>query len=156
MELYLIRHAHAVPAAADPERPLSKKGREQIRRLAALLGSGGAFAPSEIWHSPLSRSRQTARLLVKLLALGGPVSEVPGLEPEGNPRTTATRVRATRRSLAVVGHEPQLSALASLLVTGAATPAIFKFRKSAVLALRREAPDRWVVLWQLAPELLIK
>jgi phosphohistidine phosphatase len=153
MLLYLIRHAHALPAAEDAERPLSPKGRAQMRRLAKQLALGPAFQPGELWHSPLARSRQTARLLAKQLALAAPIHEIAGLEPEANPRPTATRVRVSRHDVAIVGHEPHLSALATLLVTGEAAPVIFKLKKSAVLALELTADARWIVRWQLTPEL---
>lgn len=154
MHLYLIRHAHALPAEEDAGRPLSPKGRAQIRRLAKFLRAGGAFTPEEIWHSPLTRSRQTARLLAKQLSLRAPIHEIAGLEPEASPRSAAMRLRALRRPVAIVGHEPHLSALASSLVTGTATPVVFKFRKSALLALECGENGRWIVRWQLAPELL--
>ena len=154
MYLYLIRHAHALAAEVDAERPLSPKGRAQVRRLVKQLAVSGAFVPEEIWHSPLARSRQTARLLAKQLSLSAPIHEIAGLEPEANPRPTATRLRVARHAIAVVGHEPHLSALASLLVTGSVSPVIFKLKKSAVLALELQEDARWVVRWQLAPELL--
>jgi phosphohistidine phosphatase len=89
MDLYLIRHAHAVAADDDAERPLSKKGREQVKRLADFLRTSDAFRPEEIWHSPLLRSQQTARLLAKKLHLPVPLIEVAGLEPEDDPRATS-------------------------------------------------------------------
>ena len=156
MYLYLIRHAHALPGDDDHERPLSPKGRAQIRRLIAHLKSTTAFQPAEVWHSSLARSRQTARALAKQLFPAAPIHEVAHLEPEANPRPTATRLRAAENDIALVGHEPHLSALASLLVAGTPAPALFKLRKSTVLALKRGEDGRWIVRWQLAPELLAK
>lgn len=150
--LYLVRHAHAVDAAVDISRPLSDKGRRQIRRLGAFLRKSGALLPAEIWHSPLVRSRQTAEQLAKRLELEVPLRETAGLEPDDDPQATARRAGKTRRPLAIVGHEPQLSMVASLLVTGAADPVIFTLKKSGVIALER-AGTRWVVRWQLSPEL---
>ena len=37
MHVFLVRHAHAVDAVEDPERPLSKRGRDQVRALAKFL-----------------------------------------------------------------------------------------------------------------------
>lgn len=156
MYLYLIRHAHALPGDDDHSRPLSPKGRAQLRRLVANLKTIEVFEPGEIWHSALTRSRQTARLLAKQLAPSASIHEVANLEPEANPRTAATRVRAAHTAVAIVGHEPHLSALASLLVTGSPAPVLFKLRKGAVLALKRGDDHRWLVRWQLAPELLAK
>jgi phosphohistidine phosphatase len=157
MRLYLIRHAHAVAADDDAERPLSKKGREQVKRLAKFLRDSDAFRPEEIWHSPLLRSRQTAKLLAKKLEFPAPLIEVEGLEPEDDARATAVRLKNIRRDVAIVGHEPHLGALASELIARAPVTSAFALRKSSVLALERTRGgrgSRWAVRWQVSPELL--
>jgi phosphohistidine phosphatase len=153
MQLYLIRHAHAVDAEQDPARPLSSRGHEQVRALAAFLKRAKVFQPEEIWHSSLLRSRETAEGLVQRLQLGAPLTLMPDLEPEDDPRAVARRIRATARPLAIVGHEPHLSALASLLVVGRAEPAHFAMKKCAALALEGAAAH-WIVRWHVSPELL--
>ena len=125
MQLYLIRHAHALSEEQDPGRPLSRKGRAQVKRLAKFLRAQPAFAPTAIWHSPLARSRQTARLLAQALAPNATLTEITGIEPEADARLTAKRLKPTPAALAIVGHEPHLSALAALLVTGAPNPGVF-------------------------------
>jgi phosphohistidine phosphatase len=151
--LWLIRHAHAGAATQDAVRPLSKRGRGQVRSLARFLGAGEAFCPAAIWHSPLMRSQQTAKLLVRHLALAAPMIRMTGLKPEDDARVMARRLTGLRDSVAIVGHEPHLSALASLLVTGTAAPAVFVLKKCAALALGR-VDGRWVVHWQISPEVL--
>lgn len=158
MHLFLIRHAHAVDADEDAERPLSLKGRAQVKRLGKFLQSSDVFQPDEIWHSPLARSVETAKLLVKKLGVHVPLIEVEGLEPEDDPRATALRVRESNRAIAIVGHEPHLSSLASQLVANMPKSSAFVLRKSSVLALeanRRSRGSRWVVRWQVSPELLV-
>lgn len=153
MQLYLIRHAHALDGEDDEARPLSGKGRGQVRRVAAFLRTSGAFAPEEIWHSPLVRARQTAELLARRLTLAAPRRAVAGLRPEDDPRLIVRRLARKGRALALVGHDPHLSALASLLVAGVAVPPVFALKKCSVLALERVA-GRWVVRWHVTPELL--
>ncbi|MEO7415042.1 MAG: phosphohistidine phosphatase SixA [Opitutaceae bacterium] len=157
MRLYLIRHAHAVAADEDAERPLSQKGREQVKRLANFFKSSEAFQPDEIWHSPLRRSLQTAKLLAKKLECAVPLVEVEGLEPEDDARATALRLTSLRCDVAIVGHEPHLSALASELIAKGPATSAFVLRKSSVLALERSRGRRgstWSVRWQVSPELL--
>jgi len=157
MQLFLIRHAHALSEEQDPGRPLSPKGRAQVKRLAKFLRAQPAFAPTAIWHSPLARSRQTARLLAQALAPKAALSEITGLEPEAEAQLTAKRLKPSQTALAIVGHEPHLSLLAALLVTGAPNPGVFKLRKASVLCLDRDpaAPSSlWRVRWLLDPELL--
>ena len=153
MNLYLIRHAHAVDAEEDPERPLSQRGKNQVLALAEFLKKSGEVQPVEVWHSPLARSRQTAELLTRRLRLQVPHTLMPDLEPEDDPRAAARRIKATGHALAVVGHEPHLSALATFLVAGKLTPPVFIMKKCAALALDGEE-SHWSVRWHLSPALL--
>jgi phosphohistidine phosphatase len=154
--LYLVRHAHALDAEDDDARPLSDGGRAQVRRLAAFLRGGGQMQPSEIWHSPLVRAAETAALLAEALGLGVPLRKVPGLRSGDDPQLVAGRLQAPV-SVALVGHEPHLGSLASLLVTGSASPQVFFMGKCAILALERVRGGPrggWAVCWHIAPELL--
>ena len=153
MHLYLIRHAQAEDGWDDASRPLSARGRKQIRTVARLLRRTEVFAPAEIWHSPLLRARDTAALLVGRLRQPAKLRSVAGLTWGDDPALMANKLRTRRESLALVGHEPHLSALASLLVAGSTEPPILVMRKCAVLALERE-DSRWVVRWLVSPDLL--
>lgn len=155
MQLFLIRHAHAVEANENPRRPLSLRGREQVRALATFLKSSGALHAAEVWHSGLARAAETAELLLDHLGLKATVVEIDGLRGEDNPSVVAAHLRHRRAPLVVVGHEPHLGRLASLLVAGAAHPPRFVLKKSSILALER-IEGVWAVRWQLSPELLAK
>lgn len=164
MLLHLVRHAHAVTEAEKPSRPLSTRGRADAARLARFFVGNGCFKPAQLWHSPLLRSRETADELLKRLALDAVVVETPGLLPEDNPHDFAERLALhpkDRGDLALVGHEPHLSALASLLVRGKASPVLFTLKKGAVLTLestdrehKKSGFERWTVRWHVSPELL--
>ena len=69
------------------------------------------------------------------------------------PRAAARRIKATNHALAVVGHEPHMSALASFLVTGKMAPPVFMMKKCAALALEGEGAH-WAVRWHISPALL--
>jgi len=145
--IYLIRHADAVSADVDPKRPLSARGREQVAAVCSILRDGGRFNPAQMWHSPLARSRETAELLARGLGLSSPLVLTPGLEPEDEPGRIAAVLDLEGRDIAVVGHEPHLSALASLMTAGpdgAASP--FSFAKAGVLALSRRGRG-WRAQW---------
>jgi phosphohistidine phosphatase len=153
MHLYLIRHAHALDGDDDDTRPLSRKGRKQARTLARFLREAGAFEAEEIWHSPLRRARETSALLAKHLKTKAKLSAVAGLRPEDPGDSILEKLLKSPRSVAVIGHEPHLSALASLLVAGKAAPPRFVFKKCAALRLDRVAGG-WAVRWQVSPELI--
>jgi phosphohistidine phosphatase len=153
MRLIIVRHAHAHPGTPDAGRHLSRRGRKQVRKLASFLRETELQVPGEIWHSPLIRAGETATLLAKHLKLRAPTVEKSGLEPEASPALTARRLAHRDRPLTIVGHEPHLSALASLLVTGSREPPVFVMRKCTALALERQG-GRWLVTWMIPPELL--
>jgi phosphohistidine phosphatase len=153
MQIYLIRHAHAEEGKEDAPRPLSPRGRQQIRRVGRFLRQNGALAAREFWHSPLVRARDTAVRLTR--ELKEPIKLVPvnDLEPAADPASMARRLGRVRRSVAVVGHEPQLSALASLLVGGSAAAETLLMKKCAVVALERLG-RLWVIRWLVSPDLI--
>jgi len=153
MHLYLIRHANALDGDDDAARPLSAKGRKQCRNLGRFLRDAGAFEAVEIWHSPLRRARETSALLAKHLKTKAKLTAVSGLLPDDAGDSIIRKLGGARRTLAVVGHEPHLSALASLLVAGRAAPQCFVFKKCAALRLDRIGRG-WAVRWQISPELI--
>jgi phosphohistidine phosphatase len=153
MLIYLIRHAHSLEGKDDAARPLSRKGRGQIHAMARFLRRGGALGTHEFWHSPLVRSVDTARLMAKGLKVRATFNLVAGLLHDDDPAIMAKKLNQQRQPVALVGHEPHLSALASLLVAGRPKPPRFVLKKCAVLALERTGRT-WAVRWQVSPEML--
>jgi phosphohistidine phosphatase len=111
----------------------------------------------------LQRAFETAADLVSTLDPEIPLVETDGLLPLDDPAIMAERFRLypTSQDLALVGHQPHLSSLASLLVAGRANPPLFHFKKNAILALRRSDEifadtglARWRVAWHYSPEML--
>ena len=145
--IYLVRHAHAVTAEEDPERPLSAKGRAQLDEVCRVLREEGGFSPAQFWHSPLLRSRETAEFLARGLGLSAPLVLRPGLEPEDDPAAVAGILDKEERDIAVVGHEPHLGTLAALMIAGPdRAPSPLPFAKAGVLALSRKG-GRWRPRW---------
>jgi phosphohistidine phosphatase len=164
MLLHLLRHAHAIAESENPKRPLSTRGLGEVARLGRFLRSTACFRPEQVWHSPLVRSSQTAELIVAHLGLDVAMVETPGLQPDDAPEIIAERLAEFPPGfeLALVGHEPHLSALASLLVRDKASPALFELKKCSLLTLeptraehKKSGRPRWKVRWQISPELLL-
>ena len=156
MIFYIIRHAHASDASHDASRPLSERGRGEVARVAKFLKAAGGLPAVEFWHSPLLRAAQTAELLAHGLGSKAPLLLVPGLEPDDDPSEIAARLSTAPRPVAVVGHDPNLTALGTLLVRKVPWPPVFVMSKCTVLALERDGHGRdvaWAARWQLAPEL---
>jgi len=161
--IFLIRHAHAVDISEDPLRPLSLRGVDECIQLVHFFRVNGALPALQVWHSPLRRSQETADRLAAGLAPDSVRLEAPGLLPDDDPEEMARRLDAVppEAAIAVVGHEPHLSRLASLLVRGKAKPVLFDFPKATVLALHRTdtathktGHPRWRVRWMVTPALL--
>ncbi len=138
MNIYLLRHAAAEPGFPDECRILRACGRAHARSLGDFLRSKIAFRPTALWCSPFQRAQETAELL--LGAWGGTIkqrtSEV-RLEPEMNPGPLVQELQELGRDVLVVGHNPNISILASLLLSGerARTRASFKTCAMACLEL---------------------
>ncbi len=161
MKVFLVRHSDALADTEDARRLLSAEGIRITRDVAGCLkGSGAVSSVRAVWHSPLSRARETAELMVGELGLDVLLVEAPGLLPEDDPAAIADRLEDAGHPVMIVGHEPQLGALATLLVRGKTKPVAFAFRKTAVLAREgRRTPQksgrlRWQARWFFSPELL--
>jgi phosphohistidine phosphatase len=122
MNLYIIRHAIAVDEGiseyeSDSERPLTDKGRKKMRQIAKGLRSLGVEFDL-ILSSPYVRARETAEILAEVFKMKKKIDFSDNLIPMGNPELLITEVneKFSVESMAVVGHEPHLSALVSLLV----------------------------------------
>jgi phosphohistidine phosphatase len=157
MQLYLIRHAQAGDAPDDFARPLSSRGREQIASLVQFFRANAMLRPEEVWHSPLVRARETAEGLSAGLGWRAPFKVTDILEPDRDPQAVVRRLNAATGPLALVGHEPLLSSLGTLLIKGSAWPLAFSMGKGDVLALERASAGPngpWMEKWHLGPELL--
>jgi phosphohistidine phosphatase len=145
--ILLMRHADAVSDEVDPLRPLSFRGREQVARVCDSLRKNTVITPAEIWHSSLVRSKETAELLAAGLGLQAPLLFKRGLEPDDDPARIAAVLNAEPRDIAVVGHEPHLGVLASLMAHGPVSVGKFyPFPKAGVVSLTREEKS-WRLKW---------
>ncbi len=153
MEIFLIRHAPAVPRAPrqpDASRPLSPEGRESFARVArGLTRLGVRF--DRLYHSPWLRAVQTADLLLPLCDQESVVC--PGLARAPAP-ALLSELRGERVGL--VGHEPWLSELLSWLAFGSTAHARgLELKKGGLARLRGEPrPGAMTLLSLLPPKLL--
>jgi phosphohistidine phosphatase len=124
MELYVIRHAEALPVghdgiATDEQRPLSDEGKAQCRALAEALGRHRVRL-DKLVTSPLVRARQTAEVLLSHWPPPAPeLVFCDELAPGGRRRKLARFLRSLEvDSVGIVGHNPELSAYAGWLIGG--------------------------------------
>lgn len=119
MNLYVLRHGEAVesPYYHDTQRPLTDLGKRQVLRTAQVLRR--EKKPVElILTSPLVRARETAEIVHQQIPSAS-VLTIEALVPGGNLRDLLAAINGHKaEALLMVGHEPQLSALISVLTAG--------------------------------------
>jgi phosphohistidine phosphatase len=158
MKLMIIRHAIAVPhgtrGVAEDERPLTPLGRRKFERAAKGLARV-ARPPDALLSSPLPRAWQTAEIAAA--AWGGPAPRKTPALADGDLRALAAVLARCPRegSVALVGHEPHVSALLARLL-GTAKAERLEFRKggAALVDLSGALEDGGRLVWYLPPRVL--
>jgi phosphohistidine phosphatase SixA len=120
-ELILLRHAEALPAAADGEdhdRPLSPRGEQEAQAAGRWLAAHGV-RPDRLLCSPAQRACRTAELATRPIAPNAAI----GLAQEIYDATPGELLavldqHADARSVLLVGHNPGIERLVALLVQG--------------------------------------
>lgn len=163
MKLYLVRHAIAEDSADyedDSLRPLTEKGCEKMKKIAAALRELGV-APDLIVSSPYLRARQTADILAKELKYSGEPAQGEFLMPmsEADDMIGEINEKYPLDELMLVGHEPSLSALTGVLLAGTADIAI-NLKKGGVCCLSvddlyydHKATLEWLITPKIATRL---
>jgi phosphohistidine phosphatase len=163
IQVYLIRHGIAADPAAyegDYERPLTVKGRAKTKAVARHLKALN-LAFDDILTSPLVRARQTAEILLKAnLSPHLTVSET--LAPMGSFATWLEWLATWREGhngvLALVGHEPDLSQWAELLILGE-VQGVIQLKKAGIIGIEipngRDPLGNGILFWLTPPRFLV-
>jgi phosphohistidine phosphatase len=119
MKICFLRHGEADWPdwdKPDDERPLTDRGRREMRRVAKLLDRL-EFSVDAILTSPLPRASQTAEIVAQRLGIGMQIESklAHGFSLE-RLRQMAGKVEG--ESVMVVGHEPEFSAVIEELTGG--------------------------------------
>ncbi len=150
MELYLIRHGEAKSELEDPERPLTAQGTENIKKTAGFfkqLSKGIDL----IWHSGKKRAEQTAAILKETLGTDIHMEICAGLAPNDDISIIKEKIAAAEQdSIALVGHLPHLSRLASDLLAWKREMEIIRFKNAGIVCLSGESHD-WKLEWIITP-----
>jgi len=163
MKLYVLRHAEAeerAPGVEDGARRLTTRGKARMRAAAKGLQRLDVKFKTML-TSPLARAAETAAIVAAAYNNEPPPQVLADLATGVTPAQLVTAmVPFTRRGdLMIVGHEPQLSELVSLLLTGSTASVHSQIRKGGCVAL--EIPGRLErndgeLLWMLTQRQLRK
>jgi phosphohistidine phosphatase len=162
VDLYLVRHAiaHERDAARWPDdslRPLTPEGEERFRRAARGLAR---LVPTVdvVLSSRFTRAWRTAELLDEETPWPSP-QPCEQLEADRQPEEAVGVLsgRLGQDTVALVGHEPHLSELAALLLTGRRDGLTLDLKKGGVIRLEVFGPP-WeassVLRWATPPRAL--
>jgi phosphohistidine phosphatase len=157
VQVFLIRHAEAVDetlALGDAHRHLTAKGRLQARALGDRLRWHDCV-PTHIWSSPRVRALQTAELVAGNLHCDTIVDVLPALAPDEDPRAVIAALASLPDDaiVALVGHEPNLSAVGALLIGQSALAGLAKAEAVRI----SDGAVRWRFAWDAdAPDIFVR
>lgn len=115
MTLILMRHAEAAHASTDVSRPLSSRGRYEARKAARRIESRG-IAPDLILVSTAERTQETGNIIRDTISPQTPVHADGSLYTGGDIDylSCVSRVRETYDTVLLIGHNPTISAVATM------------------------------------------
>jgi phosphohistidine phosphatase len=158
MDCILFRHGIAVDReeweGLDEERPLTRKGVERTREVAAGLVRLGV-SPTHVLSSPLIRAMETARILQDIFEVRTNIQVCEELFPDAPPEKMFPLLTSLTAEPCVlcVGHEPQLSSAASLMLFGKPTSGL-AFKKAGAALIRYDTDPRpgvGMLRWWMGP-----
>lgn len=158
MEIYILRHGAAQPRSGhipEAKRKLTPKGKRDVKRVARRAHAAGV-APDVVLTSPYVRAMATAKTAMKLFKSTPELVEAESLLPGRAPQEVWKEIRshAPAAQVLVVGHEPQLGALAAYLLR--APNLHVDLKKGAMVAVRMDRvarEPRGELMWMLIPGL---
>ena len=153
MTVYLVQHAKAAPKEVDPGRCLTAEGRQELARVAALIGRLDVKV-DYLWHSGKTRAAQTAEVLSEVVAVRKETAVRDGLGPNDDVTVIRDEIISSRADVMIIGHLPFVGKLASLLLTGDASAGVLAFQQGCVVCVEQTTEAGWQVKWMITPELL--
>ena len=153
MKLYLLQQGDALPEQGNPDRPLGKRGLEDVRRLAEFVRNHGILV-KHVYHSGKTRARETAEIVGARIASGVKIEATAGLNPNDSVEPWAKQINNRQEDLLLVGHMPFMGKMAAYLLSGNGSSQFVAFEPGSMLCLERDESGRWAIAWMLRPELL--
>ncbi len=125
MEIFLLRHGLAIERGTpgfkdDSQRPLLPKGKKQLKKVYRAMAEMG-LEFDLILSSPFLRAKETAVIIALGLKSLKRLKLSEALEPGKDPLPLVRdlqKLKSAPGKILLVGHEPFLSRLVSLLTTG--------------------------------------
>ncbi len=152
MKVYLMQHGEPVPKDIDPERPLSDRGKSDVKRMAEFL-KGKITDINRAYHSGKKRAEQTAQIFLSNLDIVTEPVKRGGLSPLDDVKDIADEIKSSDKSIFIAGHLPHLGKLVSLLISGDSEKDVVQFQQGGIVCCEKQEQG-WVIRWMLVPDLV--
>jgi phosphohistidine phosphatase len=160
VDLYILRHGEAgnplSVAAKDEVRTLTVDGKKEVEKIASSMARLD-LKFDRVISSPLSRSRETAEIVAKVLKFKPRIEYWDELRPEGDRKGFVSRLAKLGHGscVLVVGHEPYLSTFISEAIGARGGRIILKKAGLARVKLTAFLPvARGELRWLLSPRVM--
>jgi phosphohistidine phosphatase len=159
MNIYIVRHGKAFDIGEkdivrDEDRMLTSKGASRTYTMGTMLRNLEC-TPEVLLSSPFRRALETAEIIKETLAFEEEITFSDKLTPSVPPQQTVEMLQGFPKvtSMVVVGHLPNLSLLASYLLTRSVIPGLL-LKKSAICCISFEetiVAGEGLLEWLLQP-----
>jgi phosphohistidine phosphatase len=160
MNIFILRHGIAVERGTlgfdnDADRPLLPKGERRLRAAAAAMEKM-ELSFDLVLSSPFLRARQTAEIIARELKLKKRLQFSDVLTPDGSFKNLVRQLNELHpvpENVLLVGHEPYLSRLISLLIS-VDENTVLEIKKGGLCQLEADALRAGVcakLIWLLTP-----
>lgn len=157
MKIYILRHGEAEKyAATDFDRELTEQGEADSKNIGAFCVRAKIYF-THIFVSPLTRAKQTARLVAEQLPQA-PIEETEFLTPNTDPKNLFNLLRSfTNESrILCVTHEPFASTCISALISGSENARVV-MKTSTLACVETDGPPargNGKLMWVVSSETL--
>ncbi|MFK7759689.1 MAG: histidine phosphatase family protein [Phycisphaerales bacterium] len=139
MILYIIRHGQAEIHSAsghDADRELVEHGHLQAAAIAEFLLDRDEQCPSRIIASPYARAQQTAGSIWSSLGIDHETDDRLAADRSASDIMNLLADQPTTESIGIVGHNPTVSRLADILISGTTAKSQFSMRTGELICMR--------------------
>jgi phosphohistidine phosphatase len=154
MKLYLVQHAKALSKDENPDRPLSDAGKADLEKVVKFARPMN-LTVENIWHSVKLRAKETAETLSQTITANKGVSQRDGLKAKDDVSQMKNQILAAAEDTMLVGHQPFMGKMASLLLTG--TPEndhVVGFEKGGIVCFNYTENGNWQLDWMVTPDII--
>lgn len=153
MQIYLVQHGEAVSKDVDADRPLSDRGKTNVKNIAGFIRES-AIKVAAIHHSGKTRARQTAEIFADTLDITEPVIAITGINPNDAVEDFAGKLDEFPDNAMFVGHLPFMAKLVAILVAGNSESILTSYQPGSIVCLVEDENQHWQIAWMLRPEII--